>query len=272
MSFFQSIVLGIVQGLTEFLPISSSAHMVLVPSLLGWSFPEEQVFPFGVLVQLGTLLAVIVYFRKDLFKIVRDVLTGLKDRKPFASEGARLGWLLVLASIPAVLAGLLIKDAVESVFQSPVATSLFLFVTASMLVAAERIGKRSRGMSEMNMKDALVIGLFQVLALFPGVSRSGSTIAGGMTRDLERPAAGRFSFLMSIPVMLGAGLVSITDLLEVPDLSGFLPVLAAGFIAAAVVGFFSIHWLLRYLVRHPLTVFSVYCVAFGILNLIVAYV
>jgi undecaprenyl-diphosphatase len=267
MTLLQSLILGIIQGLTEFLPISSSAHLVLIPHLLGWQIPEAQVFPFDVLVQIGTLVAVILYFWTDLWIIVRGFLKALVDRKPFEGEPARLGWYLLLATIPAGIAGILIKDQVEAAFNSPTATALLLLVTAALLVIAEVIGKRTRGISEIKWLDALWMGFFQVLSLFPGISRSGSTIAGGMIRNLDRPSAARFSFLMSIPVMIGAGLVSIKDALEVPNLGDFLPVLLVGFLSALLVGYLSIHWLLSFLGKKPLYVFAVYCVIFALVVL-----
>ncbi len=260
MTFLQALILGIIQGLTEFLPISSSAHLVLTPYLLNWSIPEAQIFPFDVLVQLGTLVAVIVYFWKDLWGIITAFVRGLVQRRPFADPQSRLGWLLILASVPAGLAGVLIKDIVDAAFHSPTVTAGFLLVTAALLVVAEKIGRRTRSLEQLNWKDALWIGFAQVLALFPGVSRSGSTIAGGMTRHIDRRSAGRFSFLMSIPVMLAAGGLSVLDLLEMPDLASFLPVLAVGFVTAAVVGYLSIAWLLRFLTRNTLYGFAVYCV------------
>jgi len=267
MTLLQSLILGIIQGLTEFLPISSSAHLVLIPHLLGWQIPEAQVFPFDVLVQIGTLVAVILYFWTDLWVIVRGFIKALVDRKPFEGEPARMGWYLLLATIPAGIAGILIKDQVEAAFNSPTATALFLFITAALLILAELIGKRTRTLSEIRWLDALWIGIFQALSLFPGISRSGSTIAGGMTRNFDRPSAARFSFLMSIPVMIGAGLVSIKDALEVPNLGDFLPVLLVGFLSALLVGYLSIHWLLKFLVKRPLYVFAVYCVVFALVVL-----
>jgi len=163
----QSLILGIIQGLTEFLPISSSAHLVLVPYLFGWQIPEAQVFPFDVLVQLGTLGAVIIYFWKDLWSIVRDFFKALVARQPFGSENARLGWYLILATIPAGVAGVLIKDVVEAAFNSITATALFLFATALLLVLAELLGKRTRSFAEIKWLDALVIGLFQMISLSP---------------------------------------------------------------------------------------------------------
>ncbi len=271
MNIFQAFVLGIIQGITEFLPISSSAHLVLTPFFLGWQFPEEQIFPFDVLVQVGTLVAVIVYFRHDLLVILTSVLEGLKKREPFFSPSARLGWLLVLATIPAGIAGLILKDSVEAAFKSPSAVALFLIGTAVLLTVAERIGKRIRNLTSLRWTDAVWIGFGQALALFPGISRSGATIAAGVARHLDRPSAGRFSFLMSIPVMTAAGLLSVVDLLKVPDLVNFLPSLAVGFVTAAIVGYFAIHWLLSFLGRHSLKPFAYYCLTLSVITLIFSY-
>ena len=271
MSFLQAIILGIIQGLTEFLPVSSSAHLVLVPFFLGWVIDEEYVLPFDVLVQLGTLVAVIIYFRNDLWDIAKAFLRGLVERQPFATQQSRMGWFIILATIPAGLAGLLIKDLVEAAFNSPVATALFLFVTAFLLLFSEMVGKRNRCLEHLTWKDALWIGGAQAFALFPGISRSGSTMAGGISRNLDRASAGRFSFLMSIPIMLVAGGYSLLDLGEVPNLAEFLPVLVVGFVTAAVVGYLSIHWLLSYLVRHSLRSFAIYCAVIGTATLIVSF-
>lgn len=271
MTIFQAAFLGLIQGLTEFLPISSSAHLVIIPALLGWTFPEEQIFPFNVIVQLGTLVAVIVYFWNDLVAILKSVFVGLRKGKPFETEDSRLGWYIVLATIPAGIFGLLLKDKIEAVFKSPTATAWFLFATAVFLVIGEILGKRNRPLNSITWKDALWIGFAQVLALFPGISRSGSTISAGMTRNLERPAAGRFSFLMSIPIMLAAGLVSILDLFTVPDLANFLPVVLVGFIVAAIVGYLSIRWLLAFLNRRSLYGFAVYCTVIALITIFLVH-
>lgn len=271
MNILQALILGIIQGITEFLPVSSSAHLVLTPYLLGWNIPQEQIFPFDVLVQLGTLLAVIIYFRRDLWEIILAVLEGIKNRQPFGAEKARLGWYIVLATVPAAVFGLLVKDLVEQAFNSPRATAFFLLGTALILVLAEVFGRRSRGLDSLTWKDALWIGVAQAISIFPGISRSGSTIAGGMLRNLERPAAARFSFLMMIPVMLAAGFLSLIDLFGLPDLGSFLPVIITGFVAAAVVGYLVIHWLLRFLGKRPLYIFAIYCAALAVLTLIISY-
>ena len=270
MTLLQAIILGIIQGLTEFLPISSSAHLVLTPYLLGWQIPVDQGFVFDVLVQMGTLIAVILYFWKDLWEVLAAVVKGLAQRQPFASAESRLGWYIVLATIPAGLFGLLVKDQVEAAFASPLATAGFLLITAAMLAAAERFGRRGRSQADFDWKDALTMGVFQALAIFPGVSRSGSSISGGMFRHLDRPTAARFSFLMSVPIMLAAGGLALLDLKDIPGLASYLPSVIGGFIAAGIVGYLSIHWLLGYLRRHSLYGFAIYCVSVAALVGLVA--
>jgi len=273
MTILQAILLGIVQGLTEFIPVSSSAHLVIVPYLLGWQIPANEAFIFDVLVQVATLIAVIIYFWKDLVAIVRAFLLGLWHKKPFEDTLARLGWLIILATIPAGLIGLALKSVVERAFASPIATGFFLFITAIILFLAERVGKRNRKIESIHMKDAIWIGFAQAISIFPGVSRSGVTISAGVTRDFERPAAARFSFLLSIPIMLAAGLLATLDLLKLPNIAAgsgqssasLLLTFIPGFIAAGVVGYLSIRWLLAFLARRPLYIFSIYCAAMGFL-------
>ena len=270
MTILQAIILGIVQGITEFLPISSSAHLVLVPYIFDWQLPADQIFSFDVLIQLGTLVAVIVYFRKDLYELIVGFFSALLKRD-WGSGSFRLGILLILASVPAGIIGLALKDLVEKVFHHAGITGLFLIVTAGILLLAERLGKRERTAGEQKWGDALIIGLFQALSIFPGISRSGATIAGGMLRNLRREEAARFSFLMSIPVLFMAGLVSALDLGGSADLSGFLPVLLVGFFVSALVGYASIHWLLSFLKTRPLYVFSIYCAVIGLITIVLFY-
>lgn len=258
MTIIQAFILGIVQGITEFLPISSSGHLVLTPYVLNWQIPEEQAFFFNVLVQIGTLVGVIVYFWSDLWGILKVMLTSFWKPAEYSRKEFRLGLYLIVATIPAVVFGFLFKDKVEAAFSSPIFTLWALVLTAVLLIVSELVGKRTRKMDSLGWQDALVIGLFQVMALFPGVSRSGATITGGMFRDIDRPTAARFSFLMSVPVMLGAGAVSLLDLADIPNLGSFLLPMAVGFVTAGVVGYVSIYWLLRYLTRHPLYYFSIY--------------
>jgi len=272
MTLLQSIILGIIQGLTEFLPISSSAHLVIAPYLFGWHIPAQEGFIFDVLVQLGTLLAVILYFRKDLYQIITRVIQGLIHRQPFSDPMARLGWILILATIPAVIAGVLFKGLVERAFGSPLAAGLFLLGTAALLIIAERVGKRNRSVDTVNWLDGLIIGLFQVISLLPGISRSGSTISGGMIRNLDRQSAARFSFLMSVPVMIGAGAVAVVDLIRSPTFAMQIPTLIAGFIISAIVGYLSIRWLLSYLIKHPLNYFAIYCLVITVITVIFSFI
>ena len=269
MTILQSILLGVIQGLTEFLPISSSGHLVVIPFVLEWDLPARDVFIFDVLVQVATLIAVFAYYWEDLVVIAKAMLEGLFQKSPMNSPPARLGWYLVIGTIPAGFIGIFMKDSVESAFSSPFATGISLLLTAALLVIAERVGKRNRSVDRMNWIDAVWIGFFQVMAIFPGVSRSGATITGGMTRDFERPASARFAFLLSVPVMLAAGLSAAVDLFQLPDWSDLLLTYIPGFISAAVVGYLSIRWLINYLANHSLYIFAVYCTVLGITVLVI---
>jgi undecaprenyl-diphosphatase len=263
MTYLQALVLGVLQGITEFLPISSSGHLVLLPFLLGWEFDAGTAFVFDVLVQWGTTFAVIIYFWTDLKNIFVATVQSLIRRDPFSDSKARLGWLILLASLPAALAGFLLKDIIAATFVNPLVTSIALLFTAALLTWGERVASLRLRIFGIAWQDALWIGVFQVLALLPGVSRSGSTISGGLWRGLRRPAAARFSFLMSVPVMLGAGLVALRDLVMTPGLDSQIGPTLAGGLAALVVGMLSIHWLLRYLARRSLRVFAIYCAVVG---------
>jgi undecaprenyl-diphosphatase len=207
---------------------------------------------------------VIVYFWKDLWAIVSDFFNQLFQGRPFASHKARLGWLLIAATLPAGIAGLLLKDIVERAFSSPLAAGIALIVTALLLFLAERISLKIGDLHDITLVDAVIMGLMQSLALFPGISRSGATISGGMMRHLNREPAARFSFLMAVPIMLAAGGLSTYEMFtEVGDLEAFLPLMAAGFITAMIVGYIAIRWLLRFLSNHHLIYFSIYCLLLG---------
>jgi undecaprenyl-diphosphatase len=270
MTIVQAVVLGIVQGLTEFLPVSSSAHLVLVPWFLGWSFPPEAAFAFDVLVQLGTLVAVIAFFARDLLRLIAAAWAGIVRLRPLETPDSRRAWFLVAGTLPAVVAGLALKGIVERAFSNPAATSAFLLVTAAGLALAERARQAARTLDSLTWADAWWIGAAQAVALFPGISRSGATMAAGRARGLDRPEAARFSFLLSVPVMLGAGVLATGDLLALPAARDVSLPLAAGFVAAVIVGYLSIRWMLSFVARHPLSVFSVYCLVVGVAGLAVA--
>jgi undecaprenyl-diphosphatase len=258
-----ALLLGLIQGLTEFIPVSSTGHLLIAQHLLGIP-PGDATFAFLVLVQLGTLVSLIVYFWRDLLSLLRAFFA-----RPFSTPDNRLAWLIIIATIPALIAGLLLRDAVEMILGLPLLEAGIRLLTAAALMAgAEYFGRKNRALDSITWLDALVVGLFQILAIFPGASRSGSTISGGMFRGLDRPAAARFAFLIAVPVMLGAGTLELLDVLSLPDLGSFLPLLVIGFVTAAVVGWLAIRWLLRYLAGHSLYVFAVYCALVGTICLI----
>lgn len=266
MTIIQAFLLGIIQGLTEFIPVSSTAHLLIAQRLLG--IPSDNaMFAFVVLVQLGTTLALMIYFWKDLVSLIRAFFA-----RPFSTAENRLAWYIIIATIPALIAGVLLKDLVQGLFRTPLLeAAIRLLAAAALLSIAEWLGRRTRNLESMNWLDALIVGIFQVLAIFPGVSRSGTTISAGMIRGFDRPSAARFAFLMSVPVLIAAGAYESLDVLRLPDIGSFLPLVATGLVAAAIVGWFSIRWLLDYLNRHSLYVFAGYCAVIGIIVLLVQY-
>lgn len=268
MNIIQAVILGIIQGLTEFIPVSSTAHLLIGQQLLGIP-ADDAVFSFLVIVQLGTLVSLFAFYWKDLISIARATLDlrGLKDLGGLAPE-AKLGWHIIIATVPALVAGYLLRDTVEALFNQPMLqASIRLFFAAILLTLAELLTKKNRNLESMTWLDALVIGLFQIIAVFPGASRSGTTISGGMFRGFDRPSAARFAFLMSVPVMLAAGGYEMLDVMKMPNLSEFLPLLAVGFVTAALVGWFAIKWLIDYLSKRSLYVFAVYCAILGVITL-----
>ena len=276
MTVFQSFLLGILQGLTEFIPVSSTAHLLIGQKILGIP-ANDAMFSFLVLVQLGTIISLIVYFWKDLWKILLATLSSVKhlvarDTGKLSTD-ARIGWYIIIATLPALIFGYLLKSAVEALFKTPLLEAgIRLLMTAVVLALAEWLGKRNRTLEKMTWLDALIVGIAQVLAVFPGASRSGTTISAGMARGLDRPSAARFAFLVSVPVMLAAGGYQSLDLLKMSGLGSFLPLLAVGFVTAAVVGWFAIKWLLSYLNKHSLYIFAGYCAVVGLVVLIIQFV
>jgi undecaprenyl-diphosphatase len=265
----QAFILGIVQGLTEFIPVSSTAHLLVAQHLFGIPAENPALFAFNVLVQLGTILSLIIYFWKDLLAIIVDTLKNLGGVGKFNSlpENAKMGWYIVIATIPALLAGVLLKKYVEILFTIPlVEAAIRLFAAAILLTLAETFGKRNRRLAAMTWLDALFVGVMQVIAVFPGASRSGTTISAGMFRGFDRPSAARFAFLMSVPVMLAAGAYETLGLIKdhTAGLASYLPLIGIGFITAAVVGWLAIRWLLNFLNTKSLYIFAVYCAVAGL--------
>jgi undecaprenyl-diphosphatase len=267
MDLVQAIILGILQGATEFIPVSSSGHLVLVPWLLGWESPG---LVFDTVVHWGTLVAVLAYFWRDWWVLIRAWMRGL-FRWEWGDPDARLMWLIALGTVPAVVIGYLLEDFFEALFGAPAWVSFFLLVTAALLASAEWLGKKTRGLDTLRWSDALIIGLGQAAAIAPGISRSGATISVGLFRGVERAAAARFSFLLGTPIILGAGLLQLLDLFDAPDATSQVPALVAGFLAAAVVGYLCIWFLLRYLQKGKLYPFALYCLWVGVSCLVVAW-
>ena len=264
MTLFQAFILGIIQGLTEFIPVSSTAHLLIGQQLL--NIPSgDFVFSFLVIIQAGTILSLLVLFWKDLLSLVKSFFA-----KPFSTPDNILAWNIIIATIPAALIGYFLHAVIESFFSSPLLqASIRLFSAAILLSLAESLGKRDRSLDEMTWLDAVIIGFFQIIAFIPGASRSGSTISGGMFRGFDRPSAARFAFLMSVPIMLGAGGFQMLEIVNLAGLTEFLPALAIGTVTAAIVGWVAVRWLISYLSRHSLYIFSIYCAITGAIVLAV---
>jgi undecaprenyl-diphosphatase len=263
MSTIEAIVLGLVQGLTEFLPISSSGHLRIVPALLGWEDPGAG---FTAVIQLGTMAAVLIYFRADLWRIAAAWLRELRVPIRQASQEAKLGWFIVLGTIPISIFGFIFKDQIESGARSLYLIGSALILFSFVMIAAERVGTRQRELAEMNGRDGLFIGVAQSLALVPGVSRSGATISAGLFRGFDRVAAARYSFLLSVPAVVLSGLFELRKVGEAGAPSAGATAVAT--LVAFVTGYLAIAWLLRYLSTHTLEIFVIYRIALGTLVLV----
>jgi undecaprenyl-diphosphatase len=261
----QAIVLGIVQGLTEYLPVSSTGHLRIVPAFLGWEDPGAA---FTAVTQLGTMAAVLLYFRHDLWRIARAWLASLRDPAVRRTLDARMGWYIVLGTIPIGIAGLAFSDQIESGARDLYLIGTTLIVLGLLLLAAEQVAKRNRSLEDINRRDGILIGIAQACALVPGVSRSGATITAGLFLGFDRESAARYSFLLSVPAVVLSGLFELRKIGEEGG-AGFGPTLLAT-IAAFVVGYASIAFLLRWLAHHSTLVFVVYRVVLGALVITLA--
>ncbi len=260
---FQAIVYGIVQGLTEFLPISSTAHLRIVPALFGWDDPGA---PFTAVIQLGTTFAVILYFWRELAQVVVAFTRGLIDKSVRDSLEYRMGWYLILATIPVGVFGVAFSHQIETGARNLWIISITMIALALALALAERIGARNREEEDLDTKDAVAVGAAQALSLIPGASRSGTTITAGLFRGLNRETAARFSFLLSIPAVVLSALYESRKIGQKGGTGAGLTGVAL--IVAFVVGLASIAWLMRYLVRHTTYVFIYYRIALGLLLII----
>lgn len=272
MNYFFSILAGIIQGLTEFLPISSSGHLVLFHeffpdlglSASGGKLPDDLVF--DVALHLGTLLALVWFFYKDIEKIFRGFFSSLANWNLANNFNQRLAWLIIIGTIPAVIAGYFFEDFISNNLRSSYLVALMFIIVAILFWLFEKYSVRQKDLQAMSKFDALLVGLAQLIALIPGVSRSGITIIAGLGRQLKREEAARFSFLLSVPVVFGAGLKKLIGLERLA--AGDFFILLLGFLASAITGYFSIKYLLKYLSRHSLNIFAWYRLIIGCLILI----
>ncbi|MET0400853.1 MAG: undecaprenyl-diphosphate phosphatase [Cystobacter sp.] len=264
MSLFQAIILGLVQGLTEFLPISSTAHLRIVPELLGWDDPGAA---YSAVIQLGTVAAVLIYFRKDLITLGGAFFQGLARRQPFATTESRLAWFVLVGTLPIGVCGLLFKKTIETSLRSLYVISGSLIVLALILLVVERVASHQRTLDQMRWRDGIIVGLWQALALIPGSSRSGTTITGALSLGLRREDAARYSFLLSIPATSLAGLFELKHLLEATERPSTVA-LVVGTLVAFGSGWAAIAWLLNYLRRRSTMIFIVYRVVLGCVLLV----
>jgi len=271
MTSFQSLVLGVVQGVTEFLPISSTAHLRIVPALFGWHFDynggtNDPGAPFTAVIQLGTTLAIVLYFWRELLHVTVAWLRGFVDAEVRGTLEYKLGWYLILATIPVSVFGLIFSDQIETGARNLWVISVTLIALAIVLFAAERVSRRDRDEEELDHKDAIAVGTAQALALIPGASRSGVTITAGLFRGLTREAAARFSFLLSIPAVVLSGLYESRKIGDKNGPGGGLTGVALIF--AFIVGLASIAWLMRWLAQHSTFIFIYYRIGLGVLLIV----
>jgi undecaprenyl-diphosphatase len=285
MQLIQSLILGIVQGLAEFIPVSSSAHLIILPWLFGWDDPAFRSLGFDVALHMGTLVALIAFFWKDWVRIIGAWFRSVGQRKIGDDPDRRMAWYILAACIPGAVFGVLFESRIEGLFHpelSPILASSMLAMAAiiallgALLLLADKLAKHERSLGAMRWKDAILIGLSQALAIFPGVSRSGATITAGLALGLEREAAARFSFLLSAPIIAGAGAKSLYDFAKAYGATGAgaaeagLPLVAVGFVAAAASGFLCIKFLLGFLQKHTTKAFVYYRWALAVLVAVVA--
>ena len=264
MNFLQAVVLGLVQGITEFLPISSTAHLRIAPALLGWPDPGAA---YSAVIQLGTVAAVIIYFRKDLSRLLAAFFDGIAKKEPFGTLDSRLAWYVGIGTIPVCVFGLLLKHRIETSFRSLYVIAFSMIGLAVLLFLAERLAQHRRTIADMNMKDGVAIGLWQALALIPGSSRSGTTLTGGLSLGMKREDAARYSFLLSIPATALAGIYECRHFIKNGDHPPIVYVVV-GIVVAFVSGMVAIAALLRFLRTRTTMVFVGYRLVLGVLLLV----
>ncbi|CAM3018529.1 undecaprenyl-diphosphate phosphatase [Saccharomonospora xinjiangensis] len=266
MGWFEALVLGLVQGLTEFLPISSSAHIRLTAAFAGWDDPGAA---FTAVTQIGTELAVLLYFSRKIGRILHRWFLSLTKREYRSDPDARMGWLIIVGSIPIAVLGLLFEDRIESVFRDLRLTATTLIVFGLLLLLADRVGRKDRGLDQLTVPHGLAYGFAQALALIPGVSRSGGTITGGLLLGYTRADAAEYAFLLAVPAVLASGVYKLTDIGEA-DAPGVGPTLLATIVSFGV-GYAVIAWLMSYIKKNSFLPFVIYRVALGVLVLVLVF-
>jgi undecaprenyl-diphosphatase len=279
----QAVILGIVQGVAEFIPISSSAHLIIVPWLFGWSNPALTSLSFDVALHLGTLLAVLAFFARDWIRMILAWVASVRERKIGADPDRRLAWFVVIGTIPGGIAGVLFESKIDALFHQPgvpiqpgaiVVMAVIIALLGMALLLADRLARHIHALESLTFKQTILIGLAQALAIFPGVSRSGSTITTGLALGLKRDAAARFSFFLSAPIVAGAGLKSLFEVIVSLKSGALAPgelvLFPVGILAATVSGFLCIRFLLKYLQQHSLDLFVFYRFGLAILIAVVA--
>jgi undecaprenyl-diphosphatase len=257
--YLQAVVLGIIQGLTEFLPISSSAHLRILPEVFGWGDPGAA---FTAVIQIGTELAVLIFFWRDIWRIATTWVKSLFRPEYRGQLDARMGWFIILGSLPIVVLGIALKDVIEEDFRSLWIIGTMLIVMGIVLGIADRVGGTEKTLKQLSLRDAVLMGLAQALALIPGVSRSGATLSMGRFLGYERETATRYAFLLAIPAVIGAGVFELKDVPNGDNLYGWGPTIVAT-IVSFVVGYAAIAWLLRFVSTHSFTPFVIYRIALG---------
>jgi undecaprenyl-diphosphatase len=262
MNYFDAIVLGIVEGLTEFLPVSSTGHLTIAEKVLGLRVDDPAVTGFTAVIQMGAIVAVIVYFARDIGNIIRTWVLGLVKPEYRGHRDFRMGWYVIVGTIPVGIVGLLLRHVIKNDLRSLWVVAIALIGWSAVMWAAERAARQDRSEKRLNLADAVVVGVVQCVSLIPGISRSGATISAGLFRGLDRVAATRLSFFLSIPALLAAGLFELKDAFG-GDVGGGQ--IVVGTVVSFVVAYASIAWLLRFVAHHPITWFVPYRVALGAL-------
>jgi undecaprenyl-diphosphatase len=266
-SIIEAIVLGIVEGLTEFIPVSSTGHLTITERLLGFDIDAADITAFTAIIQVGAIAAAVIYFWDDLWGIVKSLLAGFADSSKRANRDFRFGLAVLVGSIPIGIAGLAFKDQIEGPLRSLWVVGIALIVWSGVLWLADRAATEERGEADFRMSDGVAMGVTQCIALIPGVSRSGATIAAGLFRGLDRVTVTRMSFFLAIPALSAAGVLeSVTKASDISSGVGWGPTLV-GLVVSFVVGYATIAWLLRYVARHDFSLFIVYRVILGVLVL-----